>query len=125
MTSSADPYIGDESTTVPPRSKKVLSTSARPSRRRRLLPTLKVIHVPIPITGIRSAVPGIARSMAGPDIAGPGIAGPSITGPGITGTVLGRMSARAGVMPSESPAPVAAVAARNMRRSNGCLKAVG
>ena len=71
MTSSADPYIGDESTTVPPWSKKVLSTSARPSRRRRLLPTLKVIHIPIPITGIRSAVPGIARSMAGPDIAGP------------------------------------------------------
>jgi hypothetical protein len=63
--------------------------------------------------------------MAGPDIAGPGIAGPGSTGLGITGTVLGRMSAWAGVMPSESPAPVAAVAARNMRRSNGCLKAVG
>ena len=60
MTSSEEPYMGDESMTPPPASKNAPSTSIRPSRKSSLWPTLKVIHDPMPITPRRSPVPGMA-----------------------------------------------------------------
>jgi hypothetical protein len=60
------PYIGDESISVPPRSKNTLSTCARWSRRAASAPTLKVIQEPMPITGTCSPVAGIALVKIGP-----------------------------------------------------------
>src|SRR3546814_4079645 len=61
MTAAEEPYIGEQSITRPPRSKKVRSTSARASRKRRSSPTLKVIQEPMPITGTASPLDGMAR----------------------------------------------------------------
>ena len=51
--------MGEESITVPPRSKKLRSTCARWSRSSWSSPTLKVIQEPMPITGTCSPVAGI------------------------------------------------------------------
>jgi hypothetical protein len=58
--------MGEESTSVPPRSKKACMTWARAARSLSSLPTLKVIQVPRPIIGIFSPVEGMARVMTGP-----------------------------------------------------------
>src|SRR3546814_1993547 len=61
MPAAEEPYIGEQSIPRPPRSKKVRSTSARASRKRRSSPTLKVIQEPMPITGTASPLDGMAR----------------------------------------------------------------
>jgi hypothetical protein len=98
MTSSEEPYMGDESMTPPPASKNALSTSIRPSRRSLAWPTLKVIHDPMPITGRRSPVDGMALSS--------------------------RVPANAGRLPNFASRPKAARAARNVRRFSLALPGI-
>ena len=79
ITSSEDPYIGDESITVPPASKKAFRTRVRASRSRVLPPTLNVIQDPMPITGTWRLDFGIVRRIGTPPAARTGgIAGVSI-----------------------------------------------
>jgi hypothetical protein len=61
MTSCDDPYIGDESMSRPPAPKKARMTSAHASRAAVSSPTLNVIHVPSPTTGISSPDDGMRR----------------------------------------------------------------
>jgi len=67
ITGCDEPYIGEESIIRPPAAKNARITSAQASRATGSLPTLKVIHVPSPTTGIASPVEGIgrARTVAG------------------------------------------------------------
>src|SRR6516164_7816744 len=66
ITASEEPYMGEESIRVPPRSKNVCTTRAQSERCLSSLPTLKVSHVPRPMAGIFSPVEGIARVRMGP-----------------------------------------------------------
>ena len=56
-----DPYIGDELIMRPPSSKKARMTSAQASRATGSSPTLKVIQLPSPTTGMASPLDGIGR----------------------------------------------------------------
>jgi hypothetical protein len=66
MTSCDDPYIGDESIMRPPASKKARMTLVQLSRAALSSPTLKVIQLPRPTTGITSLVDGTRRVIIGP-----------------------------------------------------------
>ena len=66
MTSSARPYIGDESITQPPRATNSLSSSSSGRRSAGEFPTSKVCHVPSPMTGSASSVDEIARLIIAP-----------------------------------------------------------
>src|SRR6266496_1722944 len=61
MTSCDEPYIGDESITLPPASTKLRMTSVHASRATGSSPTLNVIQLPRPTTGSVSPVDGIGR----------------------------------------------------------------
>ncbi len=65
MTSCEDPYIGEESISRPPAPKKLRITSAQESRATGSLPTLKVIQLPSPMTGIVSPLEGIVLDITG------------------------------------------------------------
>ena len=65
MTSSDDPYMGEESIMPPPSSKKAWTTSSRAARKSGSLPTFNVIQDPIPMIGIGSMLAGIARVARG------------------------------------------------------------
>src|SRR5688572_5738727 len=66
MTACDDPYIGDESIIRPPASKKARMTLVQLSRAAASSPTLKVIQLPRPTTGIASLLDGMRRVMIGP-----------------------------------------------------------
>src|SRR2546426_1878013 len=59
MTAWDEPYIGDESMRRPPSWKKACMTAAHSSRSSGSSPTLKVIQLPRPTTGIFSPLDGI------------------------------------------------------------------
>src|SRR6266446_812976 len=56
-----EPYMGEESITVPPASKKAAMTATASSRSTGSVPTLKVIQVPRPTTGMDTPEDGITR----------------------------------------------------------------
>src|SRR5215831_5593383 len=60
-TDSAAPYIGDESTTRPPSSTRLLSTSRSGARSASPPPTSNTRHVPNPTAGIVSPLAGMGR----------------------------------------------------------------
>jgi hypothetical protein len=66
MTSCDDPYIGDESIMRPPASKKARMTLVQLFRAATSSPTLNVIQLPRPTTGIASLLDGMRRVMIGP-----------------------------------------------------------
>src|SRR5262245_11480695 len=66
MTACEEPYIGEESIIRPPASKKLRMTSAQASRATRSLPTLNVIQLPSPTTGMASPLDGIGRLRMAP-----------------------------------------------------------
>ena len=66
MTSCDEPYIGEQSIIRPPPAKNPRITSAQASRATGSLPTLNVIQLPSPTTGIASPLDGIGRVRIGP-----------------------------------------------------------
>lgn len=66
MTSCDDPYMGDESIIRPPASKNARMTFVQLSRAALSSPTLNVIQLPSPMTGMASPLDGMRRVMIGP-----------------------------------------------------------
>jgi len=70
MTAWDEPYIGDESMRRPPSWKKACMTAAHSSRSSGSSPTLKVIQLPRPTTGIFSPLDGIGSVVGVAGVAG-------------------------------------------------------
>jgi len=108
MTGCEEPYIGDESIRRPPPRKKARITSAHSSRSSGSSPTLKVIQVPRPTTGIRSPLDGIglvrgsarAKAVSGRSAAA---AAPAATAPRRARRVRGRSDATMGSVEANAP----------------------
>src|SRR2546422_11224558 len=103
-----EPYIGDESMRRPPSWKKACMTAAHSSRSSGSSPTLKVIQLPRPTTGIFSPLDGIG---SGVGVAG-GAGGGGGGGGSGRGTTAGALAGPTPVAPGRgvggpSPAPSA------------------
>ena len=61
ITGCEEPYIGEESIMRPPAAKNARITSVHEARATGSLPTLKVIQLPSPTSGIASPLDGMAR----------------------------------------------------------------
>ena len=97
-----EPYMGEESIMPPPASKKACMTAVRSASASALSPTLKVIQVPSPTTGMATPLDGTVFVVRGPDPA----------------PAAGCAPARD--RPSVAARPVAAAPVRMVRRSNEC-----
>src|SRR2546422_1176742 len=110
-----EPYIGDESMRRPPSWKKACMTAAHSSRSSGSSPTLKVIQLPRPTTGIFSPLDGIGSVVGVAGGAGGG-GGGGESGRGTTA------AAPAGPTPVAAPPPVGARSPARSCAGTGFLK---